>query len=49
MTRNIRQWQRNTDGLRSNAQKKAAATAQRAEAAIRSEERRVGKECVSTC
>lgn len=34
MTRSTRQWQRNTDGLRSHAQKKAAATEQRAEAAI---------------
>jgi predicted RNase H-like nuclease (RuvC/YqgF family) len=34
MTRSTKQWTRNTNGLRSNAQKKAAATAQRAEAAI---------------
>jgi len=34
MTRNTNQWQRNTDGLRSHAQRKAAATQQRAEAAI---------------
>jgi Family of unknown function (DUF6262) len=34
MTRSTKQWTRNTDGLRANAQKKAAATAQRAEAAI---------------
>jgi hypothetical protein len=34
MTRSTKQWTRNTDGLRTNAQKKAAATAQRAEAAI---------------
>ncbi|GLV61171.1 hypothetical protein KDH_79870 [Dictyobacter sp. S3.2.2.5] len=34
MTRNIKQWQRNIEGLRANAQKKAAATEQRAEAAI---------------
>ena len=34
MTRSPRQWQRNTEGLRANAQKKAAATEQRAEAAI---------------
>jgi len=34
MTRSSKQWQRNTEGLRANAQKKAAATEQRAEAAI---------------
>ena len=34
MTRNAKQWQRNTEGLRANAQKKVAATEQRAEAAI---------------
>lgn len=34
MTRSTRQWQRNIEGLRANAQKKAAATEQRAEAAI---------------
>ncbi len=34
MTGNTKQWQRNTDGLRCHAQKKAAATEQRAEAAI---------------
>jgi predicted DNA-binding transcriptional regulator AlpA len=34
MTRSTKQWQRNTEGLRANAQKKAAATEQRAEAAI---------------
>jgi hypothetical protein len=34
MTRSTKQWQRNTDGLRSHAQRKAAATEQRAEAAI---------------
>jgi hypothetical protein len=34
MTRSTKLWQRNTDGLRSHAQKKAAATEQRAEAAI---------------
>jgi hypothetical protein len=34
MTRSIRQWQRNTNGLRSHAQRRAAATAQRAETAI---------------
>src|SRR6266581_6271499 len=34
MTRSTKQWQRNTDGLRSSAQRKAAATEQRAEAAI---------------
>jgi predicted RNase H-like nuclease (RuvC/YqgF family) len=34
MTRSTRQWQRNTDGLRSHAQRRAAATAQRAETAI---------------
>ena len=34
MTRSSKQWTRNTDGLRSHAQSKAAATAQRAEAAI---------------
>jgi hypothetical protein len=34
MTRSIKQWQRNTEGLQANAQKKAAATEQRAEAAI---------------
>src|SRR5438128_1655849 len=34
MTRNTNQWQRHTDGLRSHAQRKAAATQQRAEAAI---------------
>ena len=34
MTRSTRQWPRNIEGLRSNAQKKAAATAQRAETAI---------------
>jgi hypothetical protein len=34
MTPSTKQWQRNTDGLRANAQKKAAATEQRAEAAI---------------
>src|SRR5258705_7136676 len=34
MTRSTNQWQRNTNGLRSHAQKKAAATQQRAESAI---------------
>jgi Family of unknown function (DUF6262) len=34
MTRSIKQWQRNTDGLRSHAQRKATVTEQRAEAAI---------------
>ena len=34
MTRSAKQWQRNIEGLRDNAQKKAAATEQRAEAAI---------------
>jgi hypothetical protein len=34
MTRSTKQWQRNTDGLRSHAQRKAAATEQRAEDAI---------------
>ena len=34
MTRSTRQWQRNTDGLRSHAQRRAASTAQRAETAI---------------
>ena len=34
MTRSTKQWQRNTDGLRSHARRKAAATEQRAEAAI---------------
>lgn len=34
MTQSTKQWLRNTDGLRANAQKKAAATEQRAEAAI---------------
>ncbi|SRR6266496_6374990 len=34
MTRSTKQWQRNTDGLRSHAQRKAATTEQRAEAAI---------------
>jgi hypothetical protein len=34
MTRSTKQWTRNTDGLRTNAQKKAVATEQRAEAAI---------------
>jgi Family of unknown function (DUF6262) len=34
MTRSTKQWQRNIDGLRATAQKKAAVTAQRAEAAI---------------
>ncbi len=34
MTRSIKQWQRNIDGLRSHAQKKAVATEQRAQAAI---------------
>lgn len=34
MTRSTKQWQRNIDGLRSHAQRKAAATEQRAEAAI---------------
>jgi uncharacterized protein YceH (UPF0502 family) len=34
MKDSTKQWQRNTDGLRSNAQRKAAATQQRAEAAI---------------
>jgi hypothetical protein len=34
MTRSTKQWQRNIDGLRANAQKKAAMTEQRAEAAI---------------
>jgi Family of unknown function (DUF6262) len=34
MSRSTKQWQRNTDGLRSHAQRKAAATEQRAEAAI---------------
>jgi Family of unknown function (DUF6262) len=34
MIRSTRQWQRNIEGLRANAKKKAAATEQRAEAAI---------------
>lgn len=34
MTRSTKQWRRNTDGLRTNAQKKAVATEQRAKAAI---------------
>jgi predicted RNase H-like nuclease (RuvC/YqgF family) len=34
MTRSAKQWQRNTNGLRSHAQRKAAVTAQRAEAAL---------------
>jgi hypothetical protein len=34
MTESTKQWQRNIDGLRANAQKKAEATRQRAEAAI---------------
>jgi uncharacterized protein YceH (UPF0502 family) len=34
MTRSAKQWQRNTNGLRSNAQRKAAVTEQRAEAAL---------------
>jgi hypothetical protein len=34
MTRSTKQWQRNTDGLRANAQRKAIAAEQRAEAAI---------------
>jgi Family of unknown function (DUF6262) len=34
MTRSTKHWQRNTEGLRANAQRKAAATEQRAEAAI---------------
>lgn len=34
MTQSTKQWQRNTDGLRAHAQKKAAATEQRAEDAI---------------
>jgi predicted RNase H-like nuclease (RuvC/YqgF family) len=34
MTRSAKQWQRNTTGLRSHAQRKAAVTAQRAEAAL---------------
>lgn len=34
MTQSTKQWTRNVEGLRTNAQKKAAATAQRAEAAI---------------
>jgi hypothetical protein len=34
MTRSSKQWARNIEGLRANAQRKAAATAQRAEAAI---------------
>ncbi len=34
MTRSTKQWQRNTDGLRSHAQRKTVATEQRAEAAI---------------
>jgi predicted DNA-binding transcriptional regulator AlpA len=34
MTRSTKQWTRNIDGLRANAQKKAQACAQRAEAAI---------------
>jgi predicted RNase H-like nuclease (RuvC/YqgF family) len=34
MTKSIKQWQRNIEGLRTNAQRKAATTAQRAEAAI---------------
>ena len=34
MTQSTKQWTRNTLGLRTNAQRKAAATAQRAEAAI---------------
>lgn len=34
MTRSCKQWARNVEGLRANAHKKAAATQQRAEAAI---------------
>jgi len=34
MTRSAKRWQRNTNGLRSHAQRKAAVTAQRAEAAL---------------
>jgi predicted RNase H-like nuclease (RuvC/YqgF family) len=34
MTSSTRQWERNTDGLRSHAQKKAEATQQQAEAAL---------------
>jgi predicted RNase H-like nuclease (RuvC/YqgF family) len=34
MTRSSKRWQRNIEGLRANAQRKAVATAQRAEAAI---------------
>ena len=34
MTHSSKQWQRNTDGLRSHAQRKAAITEQRAQAAI---------------
>jgi hypothetical protein len=34
MTKSSKQWQRNTEGLRSHAQRKAAAAEQRAEAAI---------------
>jgi predicted DNA-binding transcriptional regulator AlpA len=34
MTRSTNHWQRNTDGLRSSAQKKAMVTEQRAEAAL---------------
>ncbi len=34
MRQSAKQWQRNTNGLRSNAQRKAAVTAQRAEAAL---------------
>lgn len=34
MIRSTKQWARNIDGLRANAQRKAVATAQRAEAAI---------------
>jgi hypothetical protein len=34
MTRSTKQWQRNTDGLRTHAQKKAETTQARAEAAI---------------
>src|SRR5438034_7046494 len=34
MRQSAKQWQRNTNGLRSHAQRKAAVTAQRAEAAL---------------
>src|SRR5579859_7406992 len=34
MRQSAKQWQRNTNGLRSNAQRKAAVTEQRAEAAL---------------